>query len=264
MLSGAGETKKACRVKVKDKRYVLVCNEDFRKGTSERSVITRNSRKDRKSKRGPPGPVGPQGPPGRDGDDGKVGETGPLGPIGPAGVPGRRGPMGPQGDKGDKGTQGPQGAQGPAGLPGNCIVRPKSDGKPVPSGKVTQKEPITTTDSSKTLYHCLSGPIGPQGKVGEMGPPGVKGDMGPEGRQGPRGHKGDQGRRGPVGMPGIPGTVGRVTCDTFHTDWQGNFSHLDSKAFDGFFCPTGQFLQGFKIEKDGIKERYNYVCCKIT
>ncbi|XP_057298216.1 collectin-12-like [Hydractinia symbiolongicarpus] len=241
------EARNNCRLKKhpKSQSYFLSCDGYISDNKQTRTSIRKDKKKPKKA--GPPGPPGPVGPPGKDGIDGVEGPTGPMGPTGPTGVPGRRGHTGPKGPKGSRGDVGPMGPQGPSGLPGNCI----------------KDESLLNRDVAEKLYHCLAGPQGPQGRKGDLGLQGNPGPQGPQGKSGEQGQKGDRGRRGPVGMPGLPGSSGAVSCATYYSDWIGRFSEMENKSSDGIFCPSRQFLQGFKIEKNGIKERYNYVCCKI-
>ena len=137
------------------------------------------------------------------------------------------------------------GGQGNPGIPGNCIKK----------NQLTHK--------NDKMYHCLPGPMGPQGPKGSEGKQGKMGLAGASGMKGDQGIPGHAGRRGAVGRPGLPGSSGIISCFSHRTEWVGRFRHMDDKAFDGFFCASDQFLQGFKIEKEGIKERYNYICCKL-
>lgn len=144
-----------------------------------------------------------------------------------------------------QGDAGPIGLEGNPGIPGNCI---KDD-------KLKHK--------NDRLYHCLPGPRGPLGPKGSIGEKGNSGEQGIAGTKGDTGEPGPAGRRGPVGRPGLPGSPGMVTCNNHWTDWVGRFGQMDDTAFNGFFCPSDQFLQGYKIEKEGIKKRYHYICCKL-
>jgi len=139
------------------------------------------------------------------------------------------------------------GAQGKPGMPGNCL-----------------KESPEYSHKTKEYYHCLPGPQGPQGLNGNTGPKGDEGAKGPKGEPGYPGSEGSRGRRGPVGMPGLPGTAARIECQDEYTDWVSQYNSIEAKSIDGFFCPKGQFLQGFKRERDGLKERYHYVCCGLA
>ena len=140
------------------------------------------------------------------------------------------------------------GSQGKPGIPGNCL-------KSAPKFSATAKE----------HYHCLPGPEGPQGIKGNTGPQGESGVPGLQGSPGSPGSEGPRGRRGPVGMPGLPGTVARIECVDQYTNWVSQYNLSKEKAVDGFFCPKGQFLQGFKRERGGAhQERYHYVCCGLV
>jgi len=247
-LSGVASSKN-CRLVINDKtkRYFLHCPTSPQE--TERSVIRRDNKKDkkdRKNKRGFPGPVGPPGPKGENGDEGMEGPVGPMGPTGPTGVPGPRGHSGSKGPQGERGDVGPMGSQGQTGIPGNCI----------------KDSPLNKEIAGK-LYHCLAGPQGPQGKHGNGGSKGEQGQRGLDGTKGDQGEPGSRGRRGPVGLPGMPGSAGSVVCETLNTEWYGRYAQIDGSDFQGIFCPHGLFLQGFKIERVDMSERYQYVCCKI-
>ena len=146
-----------------------------------------------------------------------------------------------------KGDSGPMGAQGKPGIPGNCLkTKPKYSAK------------------AKEYYHCLPGPEGPQGTKGDDGPPGESGAPGQRGSPGATGSQGPRGRRGPVGMPGLPGTNAIIKCKDQYTEWVSQYNPSEAKSVDGFFCPEGHFLQGFKREQGGsLKERYHYICCGL-
>lgn len=223
-------------------KYVLSCSQSFPETSgSERSSSIPIRKKDKKHKRGPPGRPGPPGAPGLDGKDGIQGPEGPIGPTGPTGVPGPRGHKGRHGPKGARGDSGPVGPQGKPGIPGNCLKTPPKFNK-----------------QTEESYHCLAGPQGPQGAVGHTGPKGEDGKPGHKGKTGEQGPPGPRGRRGPVGMPGLPGTVSKFDCNHHYTEFSGL-----SQPTDGFFCPTGQFLNGFQRQTNGLQERYRYVCCQI-
>lgn len=139
------------------------------------------------------------------------------------------------------------GSQGKPGLPGNCL----------------RNSPKYSAELNK-YYQCLPGPEGAQGTKGDRGPPGFPGVSGESGPKGDKGDEGPRGRRGPVGMPGLPGTAGSVTCESHYTEWISRYSEIEGNSIDGFFCPNGQFLQGFKREREGLKERYHFICCRIA
>ena len=147
-----------------------------------------------------------------------------------------------------QGEGGPIGAQGKPGIPGNCL-----------------KSPPKYSAKANEYYHCLPGPEGPQGTKGYTGPKGESGVPGLRGHKGVAGPVGPRGRRGPVGMPGLPGTTTRIECMDKYTEWVSQYNLSEAKSVDGFFCPKGQFLQGFKRERGGShQERYHYVCCGLT
>ncbi|XP_066925381.1 collagen alpha-2(VI) chain-like isoform X2 [Clytia hemisphaerica] len=232
-------------LKNKDNMFYLSCSNKKGEGYEKRTSIRRA--KDKKPRRGPQGERGPPGLPGEDGNEGKRGPEGPMGPIGPTGVPGPRGHKGKPGPKGQRGDGGPMGAQGTPGVPGNCLrSAPKYSNK------------------AEEYYHCLPGPQGPQGIKGDTGSKGDSGVTGLKGNPGEKGPQGPRGRRGPVGMPGLPGTAARIECYDQYTEWVSQYNLSEAKSIDGFFCPKGQFLQGFKRERDALQERYHYVCCGLA
>ncbi|XP_065653822.1 collagen alpha-2(IX) chain-like [Hydra vulgaris] len=192
---------------------------------------------------GPPGPPGMKGANGKNGLNGAKGDEGPIGPVGPPGLPGPRGLMGFPGIKGDQGLIGNPGAPGEPGLPGNCIASEKVE--------------------NKDKYICTQGPRGPQGIQGYPGVQGERGLQGAPGNNGEKGEKGERGRMGAVGMPGLPGSVGAIKCESNYTPWGARYLE-ERSSLEEIMCPYGNFLQGFKLETDSLRERYKYVCCEIS